>query len=93
MSFLCLAQPVADTHEHTLYYFYSYIKRTCVFFQSSQFRGIESLNEFLTSQERQGIILQLLNSLRAERGDSVAGKLDFLEGEAISKLELGMHQF
>ena len=42
MPFLCLAQPKADTHEHTLHYYYSFIKRTCVFVQSSQFRGIES---------------------------------------------------
>jgi hypothetical protein len=54
-------------------------------FQSLNFRGIESLNEFLTSQERQAVILHLLNSLRAEKGDRVAGKIDFLEGEAISK--------
>jgi hypothetical protein len=43
------------------------------------------LNDFLTSQERQSVILHLINSLRAEKGDMVAGKLNFLEGEAISK--------
>jgi len=32
------------------------------------------------------VILHLLNSLRAEKGDRVAGKIDFLEGEAISKI-------
>ena len=33
----------------------------------------------------QAVILHLLNSLRAEKGDSVAGNLNFLEGEAIGE--------
>ena len=42
------------------------------------------MEEFLTSQERQAIILHLLHSLRADKGD-VVGKLKFRDGEAISK--------
>ena len=43
------------------------------------------MSDFLTSQERQAIILHLLHSLRADKGD-VVGKLKFRDGEAISKL-------
>lgn len=50
--------------------------------EASSFRGIENMDDFLTSQERQAIILHLLHTVRAERGDSV-GKLKFREGEAI----------
>ena len=42
------------------------------------------MSAFLTSQERQAIILHLLHSLRADKGDTV-GKLKFRDGEAISK--------
>ena len=46
--------------------------------------GIEDMNVFLTSQERQSIIWHLLNSLRAEKGDTVS-RLKFREGEAIGE--------
>ena len=53
--------------------------------EASSFQDIEEMNNFLTSQERQAIILHLLHSLRAEAvGDSVS-KLRFREGKAISK--------
>ena len=51
---------------------------------SAHFKGIEDLSEFLTSQERQSIILHLLSSLRAEKGDEADnGRVKFREGEAI----------
>ncbi len=50
--------------------------------QASEFEGIEEPSRFLTSQERQAVILYLIESLRAEKGDSV-GKVKFREGEAI----------
>lgn len=52
--------------------------------QRYSFDGVHDINNFLTSQERQAIILHLLHSLRAEAYDSV-GNLRFREGEAISK--------
>ena len=57
-----------------------------VFFlsQASSFAGIEELSEFLTSQQRQAVILYLVNSLRAEKGEAVGG-LVFREAEAICK--------
>ena len=56
------------------------------FFQAPNFQSIEEMSDFLTSQERQAIILHLLHSLRADKGD-VVGKLKFRDGEAISKLK------
>ena len=53
--------------------------------EASSFQSIEEMSDFLTSQERQAIILHLLHSLRADKGD-VVGKLKFRDGEAISKL-------
>ena len=56
------------------------------FFQAPNFQSIEEMSDFLTSQERQAIILHLLHSLRADKGD-VVGKLKFRDGEAISKFK------
>ena len=56
--------------------------------EASTFQDIEEMNNFLTSQERQAIILHLLHSLRAETGGESVAKLRFREGEAISKLHL-----
>ena len=52
--------------------------------QSTNFRGVEDVESFLSSGERQSIIQYLLNSIRAEKGDEV-GDVKFREGEAISK--------
>ena len=41
-------------------------------------------SSFLTSGERQLVVLHLLNSLRAEDGDEVGG-VTFREGEAIGE--------
>ena len=38
--------------------------------QGSDFKNIESIDTFLSSQERQAIIFHLLNSIRAENGDA-----------------------
>merc|ERR1711884_242093 len=54
--------------------------------EAPNFQSIEEMSDFLTSQERQAIILHLLHSLRADKGD-VVGKLKFRDGEAISKLK------
>ena len=43
--------------------------------EASNFEDIEEMNSFLTSQERQAIILHLLHSLRAEAGGDSVSKL------------------
>ena len=48
---------------------------------------MEDLSSFLTSGERQLVVLHLLNSLRAEDGDEVGG-VAFREGEAIGESSL-----
>ena len=53
--------------------------------QASDFKNIESIDTFLSSQERQAIIFHLLNSIRAEKGDAATEKLKFRDGEAICK--------
>ena len=54
-------------------------------FQASNFKHIESIDDFLSSQERQSIIFHLLNGIRAEKGDAATEKLKFRDGEAICK--------
>ncbi|XP_070542017.1 anoctamin-8-like isoform X2 [Ptychodera flava] len=44
--------------------------------------GVENQAEFFTSQERQEIVLFMLNNLRAEEGDKL-GKVKFVEGQPI----------
>ena len=56
-----------------------------LFSQVSAFKGIEKGSEFLSSQERQSVIYQLLNSIRADKDDQPTEKLKFREGEAIRK--------
>ena len=56
--------------------------------EASSFKHIEEINTFLNSCQRQEVILHLLNSIRAEKGDQVA-ECKFREGEAIGK---GKHQ-
>ena len=56
-------------------------------FQGSDFKNIENMDEFLSSQERQAIIFHLLNGIRAEKGESATEKLKFREGEAIRKIK------
>ena len=56
----------------------------CLSRQRSNFRGVDDLANFLTSGERQQIVLHLLNSLRADDGDEVDG-IKFREGEAIGE--------
>ena len=50
----------------------------------ANFVNIEEADRFLTSADRQSILLHFLNSIRAEAGDSL-GNLAFREGEAISE--------
>ena len=49
--------------------------------QASNFQSIETLSDFLTSQERQEIILHLLNTIRAEKGDSIEKERSASEAE------------
>lgn len=53
--------------------------------QASNFQSIESLGEFLTSQERQEVILYLLNTIRAEKGDEVVGAGGGTEDDEVKK--------
>ena len=48
------------------------------------FVNIEEADKFLTSGDRQRVILHFLNTLRAESGEEVAD-IKFREGEAISE--------
>ena len=48
------------------------------------FVNIEKAEAFLSSADRQSILLHFLNSIRADKGDTVA-EVTFREGEAISK--------
>ena len=48
------------------------------------FVNIEEAHKFLTSGDRQRVILHFLNTLRAESGE-VVGDIKFREGEAISE--------
>ena len=53
----------------------------------ANFVNIEAAEKFLSSAERQSILLHFLNSMRAEKGESV-GNVIFREGEAISKMKI-----
>ena len=58
-----------------------------IIYQSSSggdFVNIEKAEAFLSSADRQSILLHFLNSIRADKGDTV-GEVTFREGEAISK--------
>ena len=60
------------------------------FFNSSSgghFVNIEDAEKFLTSADRQSILLHFLNSIRAEKED-VVGDVTFREGEAIGEILL-----
>ncbi|XP_037079887.1 anoctamin-8-like [Pollicipes pollicipes] len=46
------------------------------------FEGFEDKDSFLTNQERQSLVLCMINNLRASKGESVAG-LKLIEGQAI----------
>ena len=48
------------------------------------FVNIEEADQFLTSGERQSVLLHFLNTLRADSGD-VVGDIKFREGEAVSE--------
>ena len=48
------------------------------------FVNIEQADKFLTSGDRQSVILHFLNTVRAESGE-VVGDIKFREGEAISE--------
>lgn len=50
--------------------------------EGGNFHHIEDAEKFLTSADRQSVLLHFLNGLRAEKGDSV-GNIKFREGEAI----------
>ncbi len=53
--------------------------------EKDSFEGVTDMDVFLTSQERQSILLHLLNSVRAEKSMVIADRIKFREGEAISK--------
>ena len=49
------------------------------------FVNIEQADKFLTSGDRQSVILHFLNTLRAESGEEEVADIKFREGEAISE--------
>lgn len=51
------------------------------------FEGTEDREQFFTTQERQWLVLHLLQTLRATQGDTVAG-LKLIEGQAIGECAL-----
>ena len=53
-----------------------------MFEEQQCFEGVEEEEGFLTSQERQSIVYNMLLNLRAEQGE-VLGKVKFLEGQSI----------
>jgi anoctamin-8 len=53
-----------------------------VLHESHIFEGVEAEASFFSSQERQWLVLSLLQMLRASAGDEVAG-LRLIEGQAI----------
>jgi len=55
-----------------------------VLHESHIFEGIEDESTFFLSQERQWLVLNLLQLLRASAGDEVAG-LRLVEGQAIGE--------
>ena len=52
--------------------------------EGGSFVNIEEADQFLTSGERQSVLLHFLNTLRADSGD-VVGDIKFREGEAVSE--------
>ena len=52
--------------------------------EGADFQNIEDAEKFLTSADRQSVLLHFLNGLRAEKGDSV-GNVKLREGEAIGE--------
>ena len=52
--------------------------------EGGNFHHIEDAEKFLTSADRQSVLLHFLNGLRAEKGDFV-GDIKFREGEAIGE--------
>ena len=57
---------------------------SCPLFLGGSFINIEEAHKFLTSGDRQSVILHFLNTVRAESGE-VVGDIKFREGEAISE--------
>jgi anoctamin-8 len=55
-----------------------------VLHESHIFEGIEDESSFFSSQERQWLVLNLLQMLRASAGDQVSG-LKLIEGQAIGE--------
>ena len=53
--------------------------------EGANFHNIEEAEKFLTSADRQSVLLHFLNGLKAEKGDLV-GDVKFREGEAIGEL-------
>ena len=51
------------------------------------FVNIENAEDFLSSSDRQSILLHFLNSIRADKGDSV-GEVTFREGEALGEEDI-----
>ena len=58
--------------------------------EASNFEGIEDMNSFLTSQERQAIILHLLHSLRAEAGGDSVSKLRMCSSHVFTNPEFSI---
>ena len=57
---------------------------TCSHLAGGSFVNIEQADKFLTSGDRQSVILHFLNTIRAESGEMV-GDIKFREGGAISE--------
>lgn len=53
--------------------------------EENKFEGFENENEFFTMQERQWLILRLLETLRTRSIEEI-GSMRFLEGQAISNI-------
>ena len=52
---------------------------------ATSFEGIDNDSTFFTTQERQWLVLRLLESIRAKHNDSLPG-LDLLEGQPIGNI-------
>ncbi len=52
--------------------------------EQNKFDGFEKEKEFFTMQERQWLILRLLETLRSYAGEE-SGNVKFIEGQTISK--------
>lgn len=54
--------------------------------EENKFEGFENENQFFTMQERQWLILRLLETLRTRSEDEI-GNVKFIEGQAIGNVD------